>query len=127
MHIIDKNDFFDLRDRDSMQAELDDIVSRNCVVLFMKGNRKFPICGLSSDVCFMMRRCNLDFTTVDLLTKPGLYLFMKVLHDPISAPYLYAGGKFIGGYETIRTMFNNGLLNQIIQNKKIEGPTFHRT
>ncbi len=118
MHIIGDNNFSDLEDRESMQAELNNLVSRDYIVLFMKGNRKFPICGLSSDLCFMLKQCNLDFSTVDLLTNPGLYLFMKVLHEPISAPYLYAGGKFIGGYETVCTMFNNGLLNQIVQGKK---------
>ena len=117
MHIMNNNDVFELGDYELMQAELDNIVSRNYIVLFMKGNRKFPICGLSSEVCSMLKRCNLDFSTVDLLTKPGLYLFMKVLHEPISAPYLYANGKFIGGYETICTMFNNGLLSQIVQKR----------
>jgi len=117
MHIMNNNDVFELGDYELMQAELDNIVSRNYIVLFMKGNRKFPICGLSSEVCSMLKRCNLDFSTVDLLTKPGLYLFMKVLHEPISAPYLYADGKFVGGYETICTMFNNGLLSQIVQKR----------
>ncbi len=118
MQIVDNKEFFEFEDSKSMQAELDDIVSRNYIVLFMKGNRKFPICGLSSDICFMLKHCNLNFHTVDLLTKPGLYLFMKILHEPISAPYLYAGGKFVGGYETVCTMFNNGLLNKIIQGKE---------
>ena len=117
MHITDSSDVFELEDHKLMQAELDDIVSRNYIVLFMKGNRKFPVCGMSSDICSMLRRCNLDFSTVDLLTKPGLYLFMRVLHEPISAPYLYANGKFVGGYETICTMFDNGLLSQIVQKR----------
>ena len=119
MHVVDNCNIFELEDHEVMQAELDDIVSQSCVVLFMKGNRRFPICGLSSDVCSMLRRCNLDFSSVDLLTKPGLYLFMRVLHDPISAPYLYVRGKFIGGYETICTMYNSGLLNQVIQKKRV--------
>ena len=105
-------------DVDFMQEELERLSSQNDIVLFMKGNRKFPICGLSSNVCFMLRRCNLTFSTIDLLTMPGLALFMKKLHDPISIPYLYVGGRFVGGYETVCTMFNNGILNQIVQNKK---------
>ena len=118
MHIMDNSSFSDLEDSKSMQAELNDLVSMDYIVLFMKGSRKFPICGMSSNLCFMLKRCNLNFSTVDLLTKPSLHLFMKVLHEPISAPYLYAGGKFVGGYETVCTMFNNGLLNQIVREKK---------
>jgi len=101
----------------SVESELDRIINQNQIVLFMKGNRRFPVCGLSSNICYMLKRCNLEFSTVDLLTKPNLALFMRMKHEPISAPYLYAGGNFIGGYETVCTMFNNGLLNSIAQIK----------
>ena len=103
-----------LEDRGSLQAELDRLVSRDRIVLFMKGNRKFPISGLSSDLCFMLKQCNLEFSTVDLLIRPSLSLFMRTLHAPISAPYLYVEGRFIGGHETVSTMFNSGLLSSII-------------
>lgn len=103
-----------------VESELDQIVNQNQIVLFMKGSRRFPVCGLSSNICLMLRRCNLKFSTVNLLTRPRLALFMRVKHEPISAPYLYAGGSFIGGYETVCTMFNNGLLNNIAQIKTLK-------
>ena len=106
-------------ERAESKEELKRLSSQDDIVLFMKGDRKFPICGLSSDICFMLRRCNLAFSTINLLTMPGLALFMKKLHDPIAIPYLYVGGRFVGGYETVCTMFNNGILNQIVQNKKV--------
>lgn len=103
-----------------VESELNQIVSQNQIVLFMKGSRRFPVCGLSSNICLMLKRCNLTFSTVDLLTRPSLALFMRMKHEPISAPYLYAGGSFIGGYETVCTMFNNGLLNNIAQIKTLK-------
>ena len=106
--------FVGLDDCKSLQSELDRLVSQNHIVLFMKGNRKFPVCGLSSNLCFMLKQCNLEFSTVDLLTRPSLSLFLRMMHEPISAPYLYAGGKFIGGYETVCTMFDSGLLGSIV-------------
>ena len=107
-------------DNNSVESELNQIVSQSQIVLFMKGSRRFPVCGLSSNVSLMLRRCNLAFSTVDLLTRPNLALFMRMKHEPISAPYLYAGGSFIGGYETVCTMFNNGLLNNIAQIKTLQ-------
>lgn len=100
------------------QAELNRIVSLNRIVLFMKGDRRFPVCGLSSTVCFMLKRCNLKFLAIDLLTNPSLALFLRMKHEPISAPYLYVGGKFVGGYETVCTMFDSGLLNNIAQTSR---------
>lgn len=115
MYVVGVNSSVNFEDRELMQIELDRLVTQDHIVLFMKGNRKFPICGLSSELCFMLKQCNLEFLTVDLLTKPNLSLFMRTLHEPISAPYLYVGGKFIGGYETVRTMFDNGLLSNLVR------------
>ena len=102
-------------DYETLKSELDELRVKSKIVLFMKGNRRFPICGLSSDVCYMLRRCNMDFSTVDLLCRPNLSLFMRAMHEPISAPYLYAGGKFVGGYETICAMYDSGLLGSLIR------------
>ena len=115
MCLVGYSSFIGFDDYESMQSELERLTSQNHIVLFMKGNRKFPVCGLSSSLCFMLSQCNLEFSTVDLLTKPNVSLFMRMMHEPISAPYLYAGGKFIGGYETICTMFDSGLLGSIVR------------
>ncbi len=115
MCLVGYSSFIGFDDYESMQSELERLASQSHIVLFMKGNRKFPVCGLSSSLCFMLKQCNLEFSTVDLLTKPNLSLFMRMMHEPISAPYLYAGGKFIGGYETVCTMFDSGLLGSIVR------------
>lgn len=100
---------------ETAQSELNKIISFDHIVLFMKGDRRFPVCGLCSTVCFMLKRCNLKFSAINLLTRPSLALFLRMKHEPISAPYLYVGGKFVGGYETVCTMFDSGLLNNIVQ------------
>lgn len=115
MCVVGYSSFVDLDDYESIQSELKQLVGQSQIVLFMKGNRKFPICGLSAGMCFMLKQCNLKFSTVNLLTRPSLSLFMRTMHEPISAPYLYAGGKFIGGYETVCTMFDSGLLGSIVR------------
>lgn len=113
--IVGCSSFVGLDDYELIQSELDQLVAQSHIVLFMKGSRKFPICRLSSGLCYMLKQCNLEFSTVDLLIKPQLSLFMRAMHEPISAPYLYAGGKFVGGYETVNTMFNSGLLDSIVR------------
>lgn len=90
-----------------LQAKLTDIISTDKVVLFMKGTATFPLCGLSAHVCFWMRKHNLDFKGIDVLQDPELHLFLRELHSPRSMPYLYANGKFIGGYDEIEQIFAN--------------------
>ena len=49
----------------------------------------------------------------------GICLLYVALRDTRHM-YLYVGGKFIGGYETVRTMFDNGLLSNIVHSNSIK-------
>ena len=96
--------------RSLLCAKLTEIVSADRIVLFMKGTSTFPLCGLSAHVCFWMKKHNLSFKSVDVLQDPELHIFLRELHAPRSMPYLYANGKFIGGYDEIEQIFANNEL-----------------
>jgi monothiol glutaredoxin len=83
------------------------------VVLFMKGTPSFPTCGLSSGACLMLKKCNVKFEWVDLLQDPELYAFLREKNPSTSPPYLYWGPKFIGSYDEITHMFENGQLRNM--------------
>ena len=90
-----------------LRARLEDIVSSNGLILFMKGTSAFPLCGLSAHVCFWLKKRSLQFQCVDVLKDPELHLFLREMHAPSSIPYLYMNGKFIGGYDEIKGMFES--------------------
>lgn len=88
-----------------LRAKLEKVTSSNGSVLFMKGTAAFPLCGLSADVCFWLKKRALQFRCVDVLKDPELHLFLREVHAPSSVPYLYVDGKFVGGYDEIKAMF----------------------
>lgn len=94
----------------SVQSELNEILKKDSVVLFLKGCGGFPVCGLSSTVCYMLKRSGIKYACVNLLSHPKLYQFMKEKYSPILAPYLYINGKFIGGFDEISALFNENKL-----------------
>ena len=93
-----------------IQTDLESFLKNHRVVLFMKGCSNFPVCGLSCTACYVLKKCNLKFSSVDLLVNPGLHLFLREKHVPIAAPYLYIAGEFVGGYEKIISLYHSGQL-----------------
>jgi monothiol glutaredoxin len=79
----------------------------------MKGSVSFPLCGLSGEVCFLLKKCNLHFKSVDVLVDPELHTFLKELHANFAIPYLYVSGKFVGGYDELCEMCRSGELNSL--------------
>jgi monothiol glutaredoxin len=96
-------------------GRFEDIVSSNQVVLFLKGRASFPLCGLSGDACSMLKKKWIKFKEVDLLEDPELYLFMKEEYASTTAPYLFVNGKFVGGYEEIKQLFETGKLVNVVR------------
>jgi glutaredoxin-related protein len=52
----------------SIEDVIKDQVSKNKVVLYMKGSPDFPQCGFSANACNILRACGVeDFYTVNVL------------------------------------------------------------
>ena len=52
------------------QQRIDDLVKQNDVVLFMKGNASFPMCGFSGRAIQILKACGVEpraLTTVNVL------------------------------------------------------------
>ena len=53
-----------------VRQQIDDLVNKNRVVLFMKGNRQFPQCGFSAKVIGMLDELVRTYETVNVLEDP---------------------------------------------------------
>ncbi|CAM9972984.1 unnamed protein product, partial [Laminaria digitata] len=51
---------------------IDGLVNGNKVMLFMKGNKMFPQCGFSNSAIQVLRACDVEFETYDVLSNPGV-------------------------------------------------------
>jgi len=100
----------------AIQAVIKAQLSKNKVVLFMKGNADFPQCGFSANVCNILRACGVEeFHTVNVLEDPEIRQGIKEYANWPTIPQLYVNGEFVGGSDILTEMYKSGELQKMLQ------------
>ena len=98
----------------SVQDTIRDQVTKNPVVLYMKGTPQFPQCGFSNAATQMLKACGVeDFLAVNVLENPEIRQGIKEYANWPTIPQLYVNGEFIGGADIIREMYESGELQAL--------------
>jgi monothiol glutaredoxin len=93
------------------QQRIDDLVKTNDLVLFMKGNASFPMCGFSGRAIQILKACGVsDLTTVNVLEDEEIRQGIKEYSDWPTIPQLYVNGEFVGGSDIMTEMYQSGEL-----------------
>jgi len=95
-----------------LKQKLDQIVTSDDVVLFMKGSRSFPQCGFSASVVNILNTLIPKYTTVNVLTDPDIRGGLKEYSDWPTFPQLFVKGEFVGGADIIKQMHETGELEK---------------
>jgi monothiol glutaredoxin len=104
---------------DEPQARIQEIVSSNDVILFMKGTPLFPQCGFSSTAIAILDRLGVDYESVDVLQDQGVRQGIKAFSDWPTIPQLYVKGEFVGGSDIMREMYESGELGEMMAEKGV--------
>jgi monothiol glutaredoxin len=96
-----------------------DDISKNDVLLFMKGTPVFPQCGFSAAVVDCLSQLGVKFHGVNILTDTELRQGIKEFSQWPTIPQLYVKGEFVGGCDIIREMFETGELEQLFKDKGV--------
>jgi monothiol glutaredoxin len=100
------------------QQRIDDLVKNNRVVLFMKGNAQFPMCGFSGRAVQVLKACGVtDFKTVNVLEDEGIRQGIKEYANWPTIPQLYVNGEFVGGSDIMMEMYESGELQPMLAAK----------
>jgi monothiol glutaredoxin len=94
-------------------------LSGNDVVLYMKGTPMFPQCGFSAAVVKVLSDLGVKFKGIDILVDPSLRDGVKQYSNWPTLPQLYVKGEFVGGCDIVREMAANGELQQLLQDKGV--------
>ena len=100
---------------DFIQSE----INSNDVVLFMKGNKAFPMCGFSGQVVQILDYLGVPYKDHNVLENPELRNGIKDFSNWPTIPQLYVKGEFVGGCDITREMFQSGELASLFQDKGI--------
>jgi monothiol glutaredoxin len=108
-----------------LKAHFDELLSKNEVVLFMKGRRRLPQCGFSGRVVEVLDQFLDEYTTVNVLEDPNIREGIKAYSNWPTIPQLYVKGKFVGGHDIIMQMMESGDLFPLFGKDapKVEAPS----
>jgi monothiol glutaredoxin len=102
-----------------ISEQIQDDITSNDIVLYMKGNEKFPMCGFSSTVVQILKRLEVPFKAIDVLQNMELREGIKEFTNWPTIPQLYVKGEFIGGCDITREMYETGELQNLLIEKGI--------
>lgn len=96
-----------------------EIVSKDDVVLFMKGTPLFPQCGFSSRAIAILEHLGVAYETVDVLQDQAIRQGIKAFSDWPTIPQLYVKGEFLGGSDIMMEMYEAGELRQVMTDQGV--------
>jgi monothiol glutaredoxin len=94
-----------------------DTISKNRVVLFMKGSRTFPQCGFSARAVEVLKKAGAEFKDVNVLADPAIRQGIKDYSNWPTIPQCYIDGKFVGGSDILSEMLESGELQKLVEAK----------
>ena len=105
---------------DATKTRLNNEVSSEKVVLFMKGTPIFPQCGFSAATVGVLSHLGVKFRSINVLEDEDIREGIKAYSDWPTIPQLYVNGEFVGGCDIIREMFETGELLEMFQTHGID-------
>ena len=94
---------------------IESAIRNNKIQVFMKGTRSFPQCGFSAATVQILEELEVPFGTTDVLADPELRDEIKRYSNWPTIPQVYIDGKFIGGCDIIREMYETGELKDLVK------------
>jgi len=92
-----------------------DAIEGNKILIFMKGNPSFPMCGFSAATIEVFDQMGVPYETVDVLKDPEIRDGIKRYSNWPTIPQVYVAGKFIGGCDIVREMHAAGELEPLVR------------
>lgn len=97
-------------------TKIDSEVKKNKVMIYMKGNKQEPQCGFSAAVVDIFNSLAVDFETRDVLQDNELREGIKKYSNWPTIPQVFINGKFVGGCDITRELYQTGELKKILEN-----------
>ncbi|GAB0092760.1 Glutaredoxin [Sergentomyia squamirostris] len=92
------------------KGQIDEMIKKNKVVVFMKGNPEAPRCGFSNAVVQLMRMHGVAYDSYDVLSDDSLRQGIKDFSNWPTIPQVFINGEFVGGCDIMLQMHQNGEL-----------------
>ncbi len=100
---------------DDVVERIQSAVNNNKIMSFMKGTANFPQCGFSAATVQVFEEIGVPFQTADVLSDPELRDAIKRYSNWPTIPQVFINGKFVGGCDIIRELYESGELEPMVK------------
>jgi monothiol glutaredoxin len=95
-----------------MREAIQEAISENRVILFMKGTPQAPACGFSARTVAILQSLGTEFAAVDILPDPRIRQELSELSNWPTIPQLFVDGELVGGCDIVTEMYESGELQE---------------
>lgn len=103
---------------DNTKQIIEELINKNRIVLFMKGNKERPQCGFSKQVVDVLKKFTNDFKTIDVLQDNTIREEIKTYSSWPTIPQLYVDQEFIGGCDIVLDLLKSDELARTLKVNK---------
>lgn len=98
-----------------VKKKIEDVLSTNKVVLFMKGTPDMPQCGFSARATAILQNLKIEFASVNVLTDQEIREGIKAYGNWPTIPQLYVNKELVGGSDIMMEMYESGELGEVLK------------
>ncbi len=101
---------------------IESAIAGHKILIFMKGTRNFPMCGFSAATVQVFDQLGEPFETVDVLADEEVREAIKRYTNWPTIPQVFINGKFIGGCDIVRELYESGELQSMVKEAAGQNP-----
>ena len=98
-----------------VQNRIETILTSHPVVLFMKGDANFPMCGFSARAAAILQDLGVQFHSVNVLEDQEIREGIKTYGNWPTIPQLYIKKQLVGGSDIMMEMYQSGELQDLLK------------
>jgi monothiol glutaredoxin len=106
----------------TLRDAIEEAITENDVLLFMKGTPDQPMCGFSARTVAILQSLGKPFAAVDVLPDPRIREELSALSNWPTIPQLFVDGELVGGCDIVTEMYQSGELQQALGVEEDEAP-----
>ena len=104
-----------------LSERIQDVISNEQVVVFIKGTPQTPMCGNSHRALTALREAGAPVTAVDILPDPQIRADLSEISGWPTIPQVFVKGELIGGADIVEELERSGELEATLLEKLGEG------
>ena len=99
-----------MSENSTIRTAIEQAISDNEVILFMKGTPDEPRCGFSARTVAVLEELGTPYAAVDILPDPRIRQELSAISNWPTIPQLFHKGELIGGCDIVMEMHETGEL-----------------